>query len=213
LKTLYFEGAGCVPRGDLENCRIRTAFHTDDGTPLFLEIVSIEVTDLHRKSPELMDEIGGCIAFGGVTCHPITKDTNTIVNAHYEKRSNIPYCRHAILRYINNVYGCNFDAIEVLPLLSGYHVHRSGKPGGVNYGDAFVPDRAAIAERESLLREIIAQEKRLGCRHPCVCLWVDETDGSKVCFHHPRTGQHFEHLTPDQLRAALHLNESKEEIE
>ena len=29
-KTLYFEGAGCVPRNDVENCRIRTAFTNKD---------------------------------------------------------------------------------------------------------------------------------------------------------------------------------------
>lgn len=41
MKTLYFEGAGGVPRSDLENCRIRTAFHLDDGMPLYLEIVRV----------------------------------------------------------------------------------------------------------------------------------------------------------------------------
>ena len=52
MKILYFEGAGSVPRSDLGNCRIRTAVHTDDGTPLYLEIVGVEFADLHRKSSE-----------------------------------------------------------------------------------------------------------------------------------------------------------------
>jgi len=30
-KPLFFEGAGCVERGELENCRIRTAFTNDKG--------------------------------------------------------------------------------------------------------------------------------------------------------------------------------------
>lgn len=204
MKTLYFEGAGCVPRADLENCRIRTAFHTDDDTPLYLEIVGVEVTDLHRKSPELMDEIGGSICFGGVECRSIDLDTGRIINTRYDTRRNIPYCRQYILHYVNSL-GCSFDAIEVLPPLAGYRVHRPGKFGGVNYGDEFVPDREAAAERESLLKAIEAQEMQLGYRHPCICLWVDETDGSRVCYHNPRTGQRLEQLTPGQLRVALRL--------
>lgn len=43
-KTLYFEGAGCVPCGEVENCRIRTAFRDADGRAIYLEITSIEVT-------------------------------------------------------------------------------------------------------------------------------------------------------------------------
>lgn len=30
-KTLYFEGAGCVPCNDVENCRIRRGFWHDGG--------------------------------------------------------------------------------------------------------------------------------------------------------------------------------------
>lgn len=31
MKTLYFEGAGCIPANDVENCRIRTAFTNKAG--------------------------------------------------------------------------------------------------------------------------------------------------------------------------------------
>ena len=43
-KTLYFEGAGCAPRAYVPNCRIRTAFHLDDGRPVYLEISGMETT-------------------------------------------------------------------------------------------------------------------------------------------------------------------------
>ena len=47
-KTLYFEGAGCVPRGDLENCRIRTAFHLDNGKRVYLEISGFEADSRYK---------------------------------------------------------------------------------------------------------------------------------------------------------------------
>ena len=45
-KTLYFEGAGCsgTKRNDVENCRIRTAFHNDKGESIYLELTSCEVS-------------------------------------------------------------------------------------------------------------------------------------------------------------------------
>ena len=38
-KTLYFEGAGCVPCNDVENCRIRTAFTNKDGKKIYIEFL------------------------------------------------------------------------------------------------------------------------------------------------------------------------------
>lgn len=39
-KTLYFEGAGCVPCNDVENCRIRTAFTNKEGKKIYIEFLS-----------------------------------------------------------------------------------------------------------------------------------------------------------------------------
>ena len=40
MKTLYFEGAGCIGTqvNDVENCRIRTAFRDNDGKEIYLEL-------------------------------------------------------------------------------------------------------------------------------------------------------------------------------
>lgn len=43
MKTLFFEGAGNVPRGNVENCRIRTAFTNDNGEKIYLELSGVEV--------------------------------------------------------------------------------------------------------------------------------------------------------------------------
>jgi len=49
MKTLYFEGAGSATRGNMENCRIRTAFHSDNGESIYLEMSGVEVT---KNSPK-----------------------------------------------------------------------------------------------------------------------------------------------------------------
>ena len=45
-KVLYFEGAGLsdisISKATIGNCRIRAAFHLDDGQPVYLEIVGAE---------------------------------------------------------------------------------------------------------------------------------------------------------------------------
>lgn len=48
MKTLYFEGAGWsgadISKATIGNCRIRTAFHLDDGRAVYLEINGSERT-------------------------------------------------------------------------------------------------------------------------------------------------------------------------
>lgn len=39
-KVLYFEGAGCAPCNDVENCRIRTAFTNKEGKKIYIEFIS-----------------------------------------------------------------------------------------------------------------------------------------------------------------------------
>ena len=46
MKVLYFEGAGWsgadISKATIGNCRIRTAFHLDDGRAVYLEIIGNE---------------------------------------------------------------------------------------------------------------------------------------------------------------------------
>ena len=48
-KTLFFEGAGCVPCGEVANCRIRTAFTNNDGKKVYIEFISYTVTKNDHK--------------------------------------------------------------------------------------------------------------------------------------------------------------------
>jgi len=57
VKTLFFEGAGAVERGDVENCRIRTAFTTNDGKKVYLELF-VKVINNWRDKEKLLEEFG-----------------------------------------------------------------------------------------------------------------------------------------------------------
>ena len=58
-KVLYFEGAGWsgadISKATVGNCRIRTAFHLDDGRKVYLEIIACEVTKSSPKAQQGRD--------------------------------------------------------------------------------------------------------------------------------------------------------------
>lgn len=53
MKTLYFEGAGWEKAersiNTIGNCRVRTAFHLDNGKGVYLEIVCCEMLGERKK--------------------------------------------------------------------------------------------------------------------------------------------------------------------
>ena len=73
MKTLYFEGAGWsgadISKSTVGNCRIRTAFHLDDGRAVYLEITGTERTK--HSSPQIFQwQYTGFVDY----CHYITDD-------------------------------------------------------------------------------------------------------------------------------------------
>ena len=78
-KVLYFEGAGCVPCNDVENCRIRTAFTNKEGKKVYIEFISgykhtvVEYGKNGRKlkHPKTISEDGYLVCD---YCHYITDD-------------------------------------------------------------------------------------------------------------------------------------------
>lgn len=177
-KTLYFEGAGMFGVdgcGDLNNPRIRTAFHLDDGTPVYLEITR------------------GCNAYAGQgfiwSCSVISEDFASDW-AQLSPREYIrEYSAAGVLKFVNGL-GCSFDAVEVLPNLAGYRVFRNdpARMDRCNFGDEFRPDPELIAAREALYDRIYAQEKARGEKHPCFSLWVDDDEPAMLHFHNCRNG-------------------------
>lgn len=205
MKTLCFEGAGWsgadISKATIGNCRIRTAFHLDDGSAVYLEIIGTERTK--NSSPELYRwQYTGFVD----TCHYITDDVpNDDCNNHqlthlFQTRNRVtktfPYTEEGILEIVNSL-GASFDAIKVVPDLGGYRVFpEKGSCKGTSgyyYGDEFNYDPKMIARREAVYDKVYSIEKNErmcdramngrkfvhspGCvDYPNFSLWVDEFD-------------------------------------
>lgn len=147
MKTLYFEGAGCegTYKGEINNCRIRTAFTNNKGNKVYLEILGTEKTidDLKKYHRYEGYEVGEAIGFID-SCFYITDDTaiddENNNRLHCERKSSISYSYKGILDFVNKQCNCSFDNIEVLGWMSGYRVFSDGKHNtfaSYNYGDEF----------------------------------------------------------------------------
>ena len=161
-KTLYFEGAGCVPCGEVENCRIRTAFRDADGRAIYLEITSIEVTKYTSKMYKHFRNVGFIDA-----CFYIDDEYEPI-----ERGYAFEYTKANILQVVNSL-GCSFDEVVILPNLAGYRVFRDD---GYNFGDEFVFDAERTARAEKIKDYFYAIEKAEGKKYPNLSLWVDDED-------------------------------------
>jgi len=161
MKTLYFEGAGSVPRGEVENCRIRTAFHNDEGQAIYLEITGMEVTK-HTSKKYVSYKNVGFVDF----CSYI-QDEEVI---HHQKHTTFEYTKTEILRYVNSL-GCSFDNVVILPDLAGYRVFKD--TDGYNYGDEFIHNAELTAGAEEIHAYFYQLEKFEGKQYPNFSLWVD----------------------------------------
>jgi hypothetical protein len=185
-RTLYFEGAGCAALGDLPNCRIRTAFHLDDGRAVYLELSGVEVT---RYTPKALQ---GYKNRGHVDhCYCITGTWDNGHSIHdYEKGHAFEYCAAEVLALVNSL-GASFDAVEVLPDLAAYRVHGKGR-NRYNYADKFTPDRDMISRREAVKAYIHSQEVAKGHKYPCFSIWADDPDGGVLHFHNCKNGDKYD---------------------
>lgn len=124
-KTLWFEGAGCVPRGDLSNCRIRTAFRNDEGKTFYLEVYGFESNKYNRDL--------GFENIGSVDCcYELLKDGSEFRVGDVE-RKRFEYSHRELLKLVNENLGCSFEAIRIADIFYNYRVHAGG--GKVNLMD------------------------------------------------------------------------------
>ena len=140
-KTLTFEGVGCVPVNDVENCRIRTAFINDEGKAIYLEIIAGRHFEkyINRRGNEKYRKIDNTICVD--SCHYITgeHDDKTAKNGGddcnnsrvlFEDKTiertldfHGEYTKAAILAFVNRYCHCSFTDIEVANEFDDYHVH------------------------------------------------------------------------------------------
>ena len=167
-----------ISRATVGNCRIRTAFHLDDGRAVYLEINGAERTKY--SSPQIYQwRYTGFVN----SCHYITNDIpNDDENQHSIAVRNVThfeYTEEEILRFVNNL-GASFDAIKVLPDLAGYRVFRekysSNGLDRYNYSDRFQFDPELLARREAVYRHYYELERAEGQKYPNFSLWVAEDD-------------------------------------
>lgn len=186
-KTLYFEGAGCVPRGEVENCRIRTAFHNDKGDAIYLEIMGVEVTKHNTKRYPGVDYVGFVDS-----CHYILGDddeNNHVI--HHRNTKTFEYTKANILSFVNSL-GCSFSKVVILPDLAGYRVFR--EDGGYNFGDEFKFNAELTARAEKIKTYFYELEKSEGKEFPNFSLWVDDKDPELLHLlrHFPGYNRHWE---------------------
>lgn len=198
-KVLYFEGAGWsgadISKATIGNCRIRTAFHLDDGQAVYLEIIGNEKT---KYSPPCYRwQYTGIVE----SCFYITDEIpNDDENKHGVRLADrmriFEYTEAAILEYVNSL-GASFDAIKVVPDLGGFRVfpkeHPGKGPDGYNYGDVFQFDPEMTARREAVHKFVydlelaeLKEDRANGEKKfvhslsesdfPDFSLWVDEED-------------------------------------
>lgn len=162
VKVLFFEGAGCAERGDVENCRIRTAFTNDNGERFYLELSGVEVT---HKSPERFNQY---LNMGFVDyCYQLGEDGEKI-RFDIEKH-NFEYSKADILDFVNTELGCSFTEIYVTDLFYWYLVHKQG--GGYNLMEDHNFDHEKATRARNAFNEIDMKIRRqLGERYSKISL-------------------------------------------
>lgn len=168
-KVLYFEGAGCVPCNDVENCRIRTAFTNKEREKVYIEfisgykhtIVKYGKNGKELKQPKTISEDGylTCNYCHYITDDPGIDDCNESVlecerNSSIEK---VKYTKENILNFVNKYCNADFDEIVILDNLAGFKVFSDGKNNtidGYNYGDKFNYNKELTEKRIEKVKEM-----------------------------------------------------------
>lgn len=189
-KVLYFEGAGWsgadISKATVGNCRIRTAFHLDNGKAVYLEIIAS--TNAKTNPPVYTGWVD--------SCHYITGSSEDCNCSRVKvARGRFEYNHAEILRFVNSL-GCSFDAIEVAPDLGGYRAMKEDfryRMEDYNWGDEFYLDRDLLAARETVDAYMFQQEQRItGREYPAYSLWVDEDDPAILHFDSHYKGRKFD---------------------
>lgn len=208
MKTLYFEGAGWsgadISRATVGNCRIRAAFHLDDGSPIYLELHGSERNKHCSKELYQWHYTGFIVAAFCITDDDDNDDENrhsllgSKLYVKAPRSRTFEWTERGILQVVNS-FGASFDAIKVLPDLGGYRVFKSARQGlkkGTDwyyYGDEFNFDPEAVSRREEVKRHFeeleakeLAADRRLPSSartlphspgpvdYPTLQVWVDE---------------------------------------
>ncbi len=180
MKTLYFEGAGAegTQINDIENCRIRTAFTSNDGRKIYFEIISYEKSANDKKIKRYEDyQVGEIIGFIDYAFYIDTESKDpcnecSIKGVEREIRFN--YDKVTLLKTINKYFNCSFENIIILEDLSGYRVHGDNRT--YNMMEDYEHNPQLIKTRKEIYNHFYDLEKSEGEQYPNFSLWVDVND-------------------------------------
>lgn len=184
-KTLYFEGAGCVPCNDVENCRIRTAFTNNEGKKIYIEFLR-GYKHTRKANGKVVSEPDylSCDSCHYITDDPEIDDCNEsrLKCERNQEIEKVKYTKENILVFVNEHCNADFDEIVVLDNLAGYRVfadaNKCNTSKGYNFGDVFNYD----AELTKRRREKVEEMKKEFCvlfnqKYDNTSYWVDK-DGN-----------------------------------
>lgn len=125
-KTLIFEGAGCVPCNDVENCRIRTRIRNREGRLIYLEMGGLKYTG--RVIPEwakgfdFVGRVDSCFYDDASwdRRRNYSKGLSLLRNKHFE------YSKKDIINFVNENLNCDFINMKVVN--EGLYVHDAKDP-------------------------------------------------------------------------------------
>ena len=210
-KTLYFESAGGfnpTEYGEMNSCRIRTAFSIKNGKRVYFEAhrwtPSKEQVKYWNANPEKVDAMTLGKSYACVDMFYITDEIDANgynvddCNAHRiktnERKYLIEWTKAAFVEFVNS-FGANFSGIEVLPDLAGYRVfadvkdYHHGNTSHYNYGDEFNYNHEQTTRRIAKCEEIRQQDRaKTGERFPSFSFYVDDKDPNYCIYFAPYVG-------------------------
>lgn len=197
VKVLFFEGAGCAERGDLENCRIRTAFRNDEGKAFYLELSGFEK---HKWTPDYLKhfENVGHIDY----CYELGDDGEKL-RADIE-RKNFEYCRAELLKFVNVNFGCSFTDIVITDVFYDYRVHKDG--GGYNFmEDHDWNVEKAHAARQAYFEIDMKIRKQLGEKYSKISLHKIGSDSITVRCYASEKSMRDHGMDPNNRFITVHI--------
>ena len=129
MKTLIFERAG-MPLDDMNDvgtCRIRTAFHTADGSGYYLELIAIGKSN-HTASWCEWDRTGFVDSI-----HQMTGDKIILEYPKNKPAIRFTWTLAEILKLVNSLGG-DYDAVKIAEPTE-YRVFQGGDGRRCNFGD------------------------------------------------------------------------------
>lgn len=176
-RTLFFEGAGwdgCKAEYNNINCRIRTAFHNNDGKKIYIEINGVHPNQYALKEAKANGETLPTTHLYVDIAFYITDDNSVddcnesrIKTIDYKEQQKIEYTLENIRDFINNNFNCSFESVAVLDNLAGFRVFADVKRDGLgtsksyNFGDTFNYDEETTTKRIEKVKELSENFKTL----------------------------------------------------